>query len=276
MKKLLLSCIALAIALAASAQTVRVATFNIRYDNPGDGLNQWKNRKIALAQLILDEKPDIIGMQEALIGQLRWLDSTLVPYRRAGVGRDDGAEAGEFSPVWFNTEKFDLLADGTFWLSPTPAKPSKGWDAALNRICTWVKLKEKVTGRELMAFNTHFDHMGVDARLQSAHLLADTLEALAHNGELTILTGDFNAEPDSEPISLLSARLRDTRAAAAVDGLLPRTPTFNGWDATLHHECIDFIFCNNQGKPLSWKVFNQPGIYLSDHYMVMATIGWQP
>lgn len=274
MKKYFLTCMVLIIAVAAAAQTLRVATFNIRYDNPGDGPNQWKNRKVALSQQILDEKPDIVGMQEALIGQLMWLDTALAAYSRVGVGRDDGAEAGEFSPVWFNRQRFDMLASGTFWLSPTPARPSKGWDAALNRVCSWVKLHEKATGRVVFALNTHFDHMGEEARLQSARLLADTIGSMAHDGELVVLTGDFNAGPGSKPIGLLAARLTDTRGAASVDGVMPQPATFNGWDAARYTDCIDFIFCNKNGKPLSWRVFNQPGVYLSDHYMVMATLGW--
>lgn len=263
---------AILLSTTTRAQTIKAVSFNIRYDNPDDGINQWKNRREGLALQVLNERPDVIGMQEALWSQIRWLDSTFAGYNREGVGRDDGINAGEFSPIYYSKTRFERIAGGTFWLSTTSGEPSKGWDAALNRICTWVRLKEVTTGKIFLAFNTHFDHIGEIARINSARLVADSIADMSKGVVPAILSGDFNAEPGSVPIEWLSKMLTDTRPVTTASNQVPPTPTFNGWNAAEHTECIDFIFCNRGSKPLDYKVFNQPGNYLSDHFMVMAII----
>lgn len=259
--------------LSSQAQPLRVATFNIRYDNPGDGANQWKNRRGALVRQIRGFNPDLIGLQESLHNQTVWLDSAFSDYEREGVGRDDGARGGEYCPIFYRKERFERTDGGTFWLSPTPEKASKGWDAALNRICTWVKLKERKTGTMVLAFNTHFDHMGVEARIQSARLLADTIAYMNQNGTAVVLTGDFNAEPGSEPIAILTGALSDTRISATK---APSDPvaTFNGWNESAENSCIDFIFVGRKAKTHGYRVENRrvEGRLTSDHYMVTCEV----
>lgn len=273
MKYLPLLCLAALFSLSSLAQPLRVATFNIRYDNPGDGANQWKNRQGSLVRQIRDVNPDLMGLQESLHNQTVWLDSVFSDYDREGVGRDDGATGGEYCPIFFKKDRFQRIDGGTFWLSPTPEKASKGWDAALNRICTWLKLNDKYTGATLLALNTHFDHMGQTARRQSARLLADTIVKMAEPGTTLILTGDFNAPPDSEPITLLATALTDTRTGAENGSPLPMA-TFNGWNEGDDNRCIDFIFVGKKTKVNSYRVHNYrtDGRLTSDHYMVTSEI----
>jgi len=149
--------------------TLHVMTWNIRYDNPGDGENAWPHRKDWVAEIIRREKADIIGLQEVLKGQLDDLTQRLPEMVAYGVGRDDGKMKGEYAPILYRRDRFELLDKSTFWLSKTPdVSGSKDWDAALTRIASWVKLKDKQTGKVFYFINTHFDHRGAEARLQSA------------------------------------------------------------------------------------------------------------
>lgn len=256
-----------------TCQTLKVITYNIRMETISDGNNQWSYRREGLSTQVLQTGADIIGLQEVLQSQLLYLDNVMSGYGREGVGRDDGISEGEYSPIYYNLHRFEKMDGGTFWLSPTPEKPSKGWDAALNRICTWVKLKDKTSGHLVTAFNTHFDHIGIEARRNSAQLIIDMINKADSGDTMVILTGDFNGEPKSEPIELLSEHLYDTRLCGATDSL-QLIPTFNGWDSSQHTECIDYIFTGRAKKACSYQVANYQtdGRYLSDHYMVMATI----
>ena len=263
----------LLIAAEAIGQNLKVITYNIRMETTADGNNQWNNRREWLSNQVMQTEADIIGMQEVLQKQLIYLDSMMPGYGREGVGRDDGFQQGEYCPIYYNLKRFEKTDGGIFWLSPTPETPSIGWDAALNRICTWVKLKDKSTGQLITAFNTHFDHIGVDARRNSAQLIIETIKKLDSGETMVILTGDFNSEPASEPIALLSEHLTDTRTYTGIDSERI-IPTFNGWDASKHNECIDFIFTGRNLKTKSYQVANSQtdGRYLSDHNMVMAEI----
>ncbi|HTG55005.1 MAG TPA: endonuclease/exonuclease/phosphatase family protein, partial [Niabella sp.] len=139
---------------------LKVGSYNIRYDNHGDRDkgNGWLQRVAAITSIIQWEDIDVLGMQEVLSHQLNDMRTTLQEYSCFGVGRDDGKEKGEFAPIFFRKDKFALLDSGVFWLSETPDQPSKGWDAALPRICTWVHLKERSTARDFWFFNLHMDH----------------------------------------------------------------------------------------------------------------------
>ncbi|RYD45905.1 MAG: endonuclease/exonuclease/phosphatase family protein, partial [Verrucomicrobiaceae bacterium] len=174
-------------------------TYNIRYDNPGDVEkgNSWQQRAPVIAGLIRFHEFDVLGTQEAFHHQLLDLQKLLPDYAYVGCGRDDGKEAGEHAAIFYRKDKFTLLDSGTFWLSQTPEKPGKGWDADLPRICTWAKLRKNGDGKVLFAFNTHFDHRGVQARLESARLIVARIREIAKD-EPVILTGDFNVDQTSE------------------------------------------------------------------------------
>lgn len=217
-----------------------VVSFNIRYDNPGDGENAWPKRRDRVIALLRSFEADLIGLQEVLPGQRRDLEVALgrttdetgkpgTGYVFRGVGRDDGVNRGEQSPVLYRADRFEEVAWGTWWLSETPDKPSRGWDAALNRVATWVRLKDRVTGQSLLAVSTHFDHRGEQARLESARWLASRLA----DEPRVVLLGDFNARPGSPPHLALTtvearedATTRALRDAAGDDA----SPTWCDWD----------------------------------------------
>lgn len=206
----------------APAPPLRVMTFNIRFDNPADGPDAWPNRRDRVAGLVRFHGADAVGVQEALLHQLRELDARLPGFARVGVGRADGKEAGEFSAILYRTDRLDLLASGTFWLSPTPEVPgSKGWDAAIERVATWARFRDRATGCTYVHLNTHFDHVGERAREESARLLRTRLPSLAH-GDPVVLTGDLNVPPASGAYRVLT---RDT-----IPGALP--PLVDAFDAT--------------------------------------------
>ncbi len=194
MNKLILLLLVL-LQLCSQAQTT-VMTYNIRNSNGDRGtVNGWNKRKGSLVKLIRKVDPDILGTQEVLIDQLKDLKKALNDYGSFGVGRNNGKHAGEHSVIFFKKEKYEQVKGGNFWLSETPDIPgSKSWDAVLTRICSWVELKDKVTGSLFFVFNTHFDHKGKQARRNSAALLRQTIDSLSGNNPV-IVTGDLNLEP---------------------------------------------------------------------------------
>lgn len=262
----------------SEAAPIRVMTFNIRLDLGSDGANAWPNRKALVAALIRHEAPDLLGMQEVLLGQKHDLEATLPGYGMVGVGRDDGREAGEFSPLAFRRDRFKLLESGTFWLSETPDRPGKGWDAAYPRIASWAILSDRYTGMTIRVLNTHFDHAGELARASSAAQIAQWVESGPGAGSPTVVMGDFNAMPDSEPYS----RLADAPISGLVDTRrLSRAPlygppgTFNGFDiASNAAGPIDHIFVSGGFAVDRHAVITQHwgGRLPSDHYPVLAVL----
>ncbi|MFN8134893.1 MAG: endonuclease/exonuclease/phosphatase family protein [Bacteroidales bacterium] len=183
----------------AQKAVVDVLTYNIRLATPDDAPNTWDNRRENVFSVIRSVAPDVFGLQEVLSSQLADLEAAFPGYTRIGVGRDDGKAAGEFSPLFFNTKRFSMLSSGTFWLSQTPSVAgSRGWDAACNRVVSWVQLKDKKSSAVFLVFCTHFDHMGETARRNSSKLLLHAVDSLAGFKPVIVL-GDFNAETDSEP-----------------------------------------------------------------------------
>ena len=253
-------------------------SFNIRYDNPKDGKQNWHHRKENVVRMINFYELDIIGMQEVLVNQLTYLKDKLPQYKSVGVGREDGKEKGEFAPIFYRKDRFEELKNGTFWLSETPNKVSKGWDAALERIATWAILRDKVTGKKFVFMNTHFDHRGVKARVESAKLLKQKSIELAKDLPL-ILTGDFNLVPESEGIQTLlnpkgpNALINTNEIAEYSYGPDWTTCGFDNRPFE-DRKIIDYIFVRDIKKVYKYAVFAEMlnDIYLSDHCPVFAQI----
>ncbi len=262
-----------------SHDPLMVMTVNIRYNNPDDGINAWPHRENILANTILKYSPAIIGMQEVLFGQLENLDSLLAIYDHVGVGREDGKEKGEFAPIFFRSDILKELRKGTFWLSPTPSDTgSVGWDAALTRIVTWVKFRNNQDNTEFYFINTHFDHMGKEARLESAKLIrkfiAESTESLP-----VILSGDFNCSPEDAPYQYLTEKIFDYSTlndalVASPEKDIPHQGTFNGFGTEKDKKRIDFIFADDHWDVLDYKILDvkEGDVYISDHWPVLATL----
>ena len=248
---------------------IKYISYNIRYANASDGDNAWDIRKPATKEMIEREQPDIFGLQEALIGQLKYIDSNFPQYSRVGVGRDDGKEDGEFMAVYYRNDKFKLLESGNFWLSETPDQCSMGWDAACKRIVTWAKLKDLDSKKEFYVFNTHLDHVGEVAREQSILLIVRKINEIVKDDKmLVLLSGDFNSNVSSPIFDPLKSIMKDSRAILPESEWIPTYNSFgNGNDAM-----IDYIFYKN-AEVQDFKTLNgdygKP--YISDHYPVMAT-----
>lgn len=263
----------------SDSDLIRIMTYNIRYagDEKTEGINSWSNRKELIASIIKSYKADIVGLQEALKIQLDDLKNLFPEFDWVGVGRDDGVEAGEYSAILYNKERFEVLEDSTIWLSETPEKPSKGWDAALNRIVTWAKFKDKVTNKTFYHFNTHFDHQGEMARLESANLLNDKVAEIA-DGTPALITGDLNFKPDSKGYKILTGGrknyLFDAQKISKVDSSGSNI-TFNDFGKSLEEgNKIDYIFIKNNIEVNKHQIVSDTfdGRYPSDHMPVFAEI----
>lgn len=249
-------------------EEISIMSFNIRYDNEADGINKWANRKTACVDMITQLKPALLGIQEGLHHQIVYLEEQLPDYDYIGVGRDDGDEAGEYCAIFYLKDRFDVVASNTFWLSETPDVPSVGWDAALERIVTWIQVKEKASQQAAFVFNTHFDHQGREARENSAVLLMDKIREIATEEAATFITGDFNAFLIQESIfgDILSEFEEAQTSAPITDSIR----TFNSWGGPLNWT-IDFIFYKNADITLYKTINDDFGVpYISDHYPIMA------
>lgn len=255
---------------------VRWGTFNVRYDNPDDSLNNWKFRKDRVCQFIQDRELDVVGMQEVLHNQFEDLQAGLPEYAGIGVGRDDGKTAGEYAAIFYRKDKFDVLDSNTFWLSETPDSVGKmGWDAVCVRIATWAKLKDKATGKIFMAVNTHFDHIGTEARRQSALLIIQKIKEIVGE-QPAVVTGDFNVNDQSEAYQTITTNefvMKDAyKVAEKVTGV---NYTFHDFARIAPEECekIDFIFVTPQIKVLSTEIpVEVPEALLSDHNPQIADL----
>lgn len=265
-------------AFSQKSERINAMSFNIRYDNPADGDQNWHKRKENVVRMINFYDLDIIGMQEVLVSQLNYLKENLKGYQAVGVGREDGKEKGEFSPVLYRKDRFKELKSGTFWLSETPEKVSKGWDAALERIATWVVLKDKNTGKEFIFMNTHFDHRGKQARIESAKLLKSKASELAAGLQL-ILTGDFNLTPESEGIqTIIKADGKNTLVNSSGLATFKYGPD---WTSTgfkdrpfEQRKVIDYVFLKQISKVNRYAVITEKlnDLQLSDHCPVFVQL----
>ena len=247
----------------------QVLTYNIRYATNNDGKDQWEYRKEGLVQQILDLDPIIFGIQEGLHHQVEYLDRSLPGYQFIGVGRDDGKQAGEYSAIFYKHAFLDIEQSGTFWLSETPEKPSVGWDAAMERICTY-GLFVYDNNEKLWIFNTHFDHRGEEARVKSSKLIIDQMEMMAPDDIPKILMGDFNLPAEHPSIQDIASHC----------AMLPyRGPqgniktTFNGFNPDYTGERkIDHIFLKDVDKIIQYEIVDNQGAgsFLSDHFPVIV------
>ncbi len=256
-------------------QELSVSTYNIRLDIASDAENAWPNRKDFLISQLKFYAPDIFGIQEGLPHQVKYIDEQLPEFNFVGEGRD-GKNEGEYSAVFYNKNKFLLKESGTFWLSPTPAKVSKGWDAALPRICTYAKLMDIDSGLIFWVFNTHFDHRGEKARLNSSTLILKKIADLNSNNFPVVLMGDFNAEPLSAPISNFKDSMNDSKDVAIEEPFGP-DGTFNSFDfSATDNKRIDYIFvsrsANIQVKKYAVLRDYKNSRFPSDHFPVYVKL----
>jgi len=272
MKKSLLIITLVILNSSLMAQDLSLMTYNIRYATVNDGENQWENRKEFLTAQLQFFAPDIFGIQEGLQHQVDYIDAKLSSYNFVGVGRDDGKSKGEYCAIFYKTDKLELLNHGTFWLSDTPEIVSKGWDAALERICTYANFRDIGTGSAFWVFNTHFDHKGVKAREESALLIIKKIKEIDPDGAPVFLMGDFNLNEKSEPISYLSGQLNDSRAVSSQEPFGP-FGTFTGFEFDKPvQDRIDYIFCSPDGiqvEKYGVLTDSNDGRYPSDHFPVM-------
>lgn len=281
-KILVLAAALLALPAAAKerADHYEAMTYNIRLDVASDGDNAWPHRRSALTGLVAYYAPDLVGMQEVLLTQKQAVEADLPAYQFIGVARDDGKDKGEFSPLGFRRDRFALVASGTFWLSPTPGTPSKGWDAALPRIASWARLKDKGSLRMLLVVNTHFDHIGTTARIESAKQIRRWIGDNRKAGETVVLMGDFNS-PATSPAhgAIVDAApgqiaLHDTLAISRTPHFGP-LGTFTGFKIEqLDPSPIDHIFVGDGVAVLRHATLTQQtgGRLPSDHYPVLADL----
>lgn len=256
------------------SQPHSIISYNIRYDNNWDIENSWKIRRNKISQILVQYSPSIIGIQEGLLNQVQYIDSSLIDYDYVGVGRDDGKKKGEFCAIYFDTTRYVLLKNSTFWLSETPDTISVGWDAALERICTYGLFKDRITKKEFWVFNTHLDHIGVVAREKSSELILKRINKINHQSLPVILMGDFNSIPNSSPVKEIKTELSDA-LQISLEKLQGPRGTFNGFNEDLPIEKrIDYIFTNDL-KVLSYTHINDRlnnNRHISDHLPVMIKI----
>lgn len=259
----------------STAQSLTIGTYNVRYDNPSDIGNLWKDRAPIIISLICFHNFDILGTQEGLTNQLNDISTALPLYTRYGVGRDDGIDAGEHSAIFFKKDRFILKDQGDFWLSETPDKPTLGWDArCCKRLCTWVQLKDKQSGKMLWVFNVHYDHEGKIAREESSKLTLKKIKEIAGNN-MVILMGDMNGGHSTDCYKTIatSGILKDTYEQT--DHPYTNNPSFNGFGKQINGtEIIDHIFTTKHFTVKRWGILSDTygGKYPSDHFPVLAEL----
>ena len=275
MKRNLIALFCILLSCMSWSQELSMMTYNIRYATVNDQENQWEKRKGFLTEQIGFYEPDVFGVQEGLHSQLEFIDQALPGYNYIGVGRDDGKEKGEYCAIFFNKEKLELLDQGTFWLSSTPDKVSKGWDAAFERICTYARFKDRASDMVFLVFNTHFDHIGELAREKSAELIVKKASEINKDNFPVVLMGDLNLNEKSKAIKYLSAAYNDSKMVSEAKPFGPHG-TFTGFQ--FHDpvkDRIDYIFCSKENisvKKYAVLTDSKESRYPSDHFPVMIKI----
>lgn len=260
------------------SSAIKAMTFNVRYDNPDDGENRWDNRRDAVINAVRDNDVDLLGTQELLNNQVLYMNSKLKGYSQVGVGRIDGVDKGEYSAIFYKSNRFSLLDSGNFWLSEKPHEVGvKGWDAACERIATWALLKDQRTNQNIFFINVHLDHVGVKAQAESLKLVKRKIKELSKENGNILVTGDFNMTPDNK--SIIGFIKKDKTldlincSDAYVDG--PKW-TFHNYGRIVENErpTIDYIFVNKDALIKNYNVVFDPAQkpYISDHAPVITEI----
>jgi len=265
----------------SAAPILSVMTYNIRMDTWKDGPNQWHHRRHRVTQLIENYSPDLLGVQEPVPQQMQDLRHDLKSYYSYGVGRDDGKDRGEYSAIFFRRDRFDLIDQGTFWLSEEPENPgTRGWDAYCPRICSWVQLNDRCSNKRIFYFNIHLDHEGLIARREGARLILSRIDQIAGRSATVLLTGDFNSTPDSDPYRMIVSNsfLQDAKQLSETKHSGPEGTwsTFNVKQGVDRR--IDYIFIT----PKHFRVLKHSHLtdsenetYPSDHLPVLAVFQYK-
>lgn len=257
-----------------TGQDLKLMTYNIKYDNTKDNVNNWNDRKESLVNLIRHYKPSFIGTQEALHHQVNYIDNELSNFSFVGVGRDDGKQKGEYTAIHYDHTKFKVRDSNTFWLSKTPEKVSVGWDAAMERICTYGLFENLKTKEKFYVFNTHFDHKGEKARAKSAKLILKKINKINAENLPIVLMGDFNLRPEEKPIQHIKSKMQDGKDATEQPFYGPKG-TFNGFDWNMELDRrIDYIFVK-KFKVKSYIHIDdrmQNNKHISDHLPVLISV----
>ncbi|MBR1869154.1 MAG: endonuclease/exonuclease/phosphatase family protein [Bacteroidales bacterium] len=276
MKRILIALAAiLAVLPSGSAKVkapsqIKVISYNIRTGKANDGPNSWIYRAPASPMMILDRKPDVFGLQEALHEQAQFMLQCLPGYKYVGKGRDDGKKAGEVMAIFYNKKTVSLLKWGTWWLSETPGKPSKGWDAACFRTATWAVMKEKESGKKFIYVNTHLDHKGPVAREKGLEVILEGIAALNKKDLPVIVTGDFNMMEDAAPMAAIASKMKNARKTAAVTD---EEATFTGWGKV--SRIIDYIYYDGFSSCVRYETVKKPYLertFISDHFPIEAVL----
>lgn len=260
----------MAFADGESDDELTVISYNIRMGAGKDGTNSWEYRYAASAMMIMDQKPDIFGLQEAFDYQMEYMDDYCDGYKCIGVGREDGKHKGEHMAIFYRKSTVKLLKWGTYWLSETPDVPSKGWDAACMRTATWALMKDKKNGRKFYYVNTHLDHIGAEAQRKGLELIVNRIKAMNKEGYPMVLTGDFNVEPSNPVLNDLNQMMTSARNAAVKTD---KGDTYNGWGKG--KGVIDHIYFSGFSACTLFEVIRKPYMdraYISDHYPVKAIL----
>lgn len=271
--KYLIIVIALSIVYTLSGQT-SIITFNIRYNNPNDGENSWDNRKQELTDMLLLYKPDIFGIQEGLFEQNEYIKEQLANYKYVGVGREDGKIQGEFSPIFYNALKYELIKTETYWLSETPRKVSVGWNASMERITTFGVFKNKTTNDTLYVFNCHYDHIGKKARKKSSKLIIKLIKEKGLLNKNLVVMGDLNSMPEDPAIKILKNKLTDSFEVSNYPKNIS-VQTYNDFDNKyISNKRIDYIFTKNMNAESYRIIYNRRSneLFISDHFPVLIRL----
>ena len=263
---------------------ITVMTYNVRYANPNDGEYVWDRRRDEVASVLRFHGPDVVGLQEVNYDQLQDLRERLPGYEWLAAGREESGNAGEYAAVGYDKDRFNLEADEQFWLSEAPTEPgSVGWDAKLARLVRYVRLREYDTGVELYHFNTHFDHYGETARLESAKLLRDRIDETATNTP-AVVTGDFNCRQGTAPYHHLTERTKSSRGRALFDAhRTTRQPhhgpvtTMTDFRSLIPDKKIDHVFVTSEIEVIQHGVCSDSfgnGEYPSDHMPVRTILSF--
>ena len=263
---------------SCTSKTTTVMSYNIRYDNKWDKENSWDTRKESIVRIFEKYSPSFIGTQEGLAHQIDYMDSALTEYDYIGVGREDGEKKGEFCAIYYISDTYNVIESSTFWLSDNPENVSIGWDAALERICTYGLFEHKQSKNRIWVFNTHFDHMGEIARKKSSELILARINDLNNFSGPIILMGDFNSLPNSGPVHTI---LKEFKDAFNISINKPKGPkgTYNGFNEDQPIEKrIDYIYVKNidvrNHEHIDDRLDNSN--HISDHLPVMVDIISEP